>query len=66
MSSSIPKILLGALIVLIISAVVIAILALALMYLIPLATMGAFAPDFHASIAIITLAVFARALVFQN
>lgn len=63
--SSIAKILFGALLVLVAGAAVIALLAVAIGWLLPIATLGAFAPGFIPCVAILTLGLIARGVVGQ-
>lgn len=61
--SSIAKVLFGALLVLAAGAAVVCLLSLAVMWLMPIATLGAFAPGFIPSVAIITLVFILRGTI---
>ena len=61
--SNIAKVLFGALLVLAAGAAVVCLLALAVMWLLPIATLGAFAPGFVPCLAIITLVFILRGTV---
>jgi len=61
--SSIAKVLFGALIVLVAAFAVVALLAVIIGWLLPIATLGAFAPGFVPCVAIIVLVALARGTV---
>lgn len=64
--SNIFKVLIGAVLVLAAGAAVIGLLALALTWLLPIATLGTFAPGFLPCLSIVTLGLLARAVIFQT
>jgi hypothetical protein len=61
--SSIAKVLFGALLVLVAGAAVISLLAVVIGWLLPIATLGAFAPGFIPCVAILTLVFILRGTV---